>query len=374
MNNARTSGTGQSTFSLCMAATFVLLSLAVAIPVCAQDDAISIDVTAADQIAATYNVSHFNYHIFPASTPAGMTAAAARNFGTGAGGSVTPRVAATIPQVPAPGFYGEDLVYFGGKVLKTVISNNIYVNEGSCGGSVASCWGNPEKFLTDLSNSDFIHLTDQYVGTKANNRYPVGKSFTTSIPLFGSGASNVVGMDDIFAAVHAVAKTVGTGYTHIYHVFLPKGVDTCFDFTNVCYSPDVPSSFVFCAYHGSLDFNDTVPTHVLISVEPYQNVPGCQAAPPNPNGMRADSTNSVLSHEMVESITDPDPAGPGVTGVTAWVSASSLVTLGAEIGDLCEPLGNKSHQFLDPTIKLNGNSYELQGEYSNHYHACAFAP
>jgi hypothetical protein len=70
----------------------------------------------------------------------------------------------------------------------------------------------------------------------------------------------------------------------------------------------------------------------------------------------------VLSHEQVESITDPDPFGPG-NKKSGWVSFKSLIVPGAEIGDLCEPLGNSKAQFLDPTVTLNGKPYELQGEY-----------
>ena len=343
----------------------MVLFLVMAINVHAQEEAVQVDVSTADRVAASYGVSNFNYHILPSNTQPGRAALAAHSLGTV--GTKAGASAATIPAVPSPGFYGEDLVYFGGAVLKTTTSHPIYVNMSSCG-TVATCWGNPAGFLSDLSNSNLIHLTDQYVGTTANNRYPVGASATATVPLF---VSNVVSQADIFAVVHAVAKSMGTGYGRIYHVFLPKGEDTCFDLTSVCYSPDNPPSFVFCAYHGSLDYSDI--GHVLISVEPYQNVPGCQVAPPNPNGILADSTNSVLSHELVESITDPDPLGPG-NKKSGWVSFKSLIVAGAEIGDLCEPLGNSKAQFLDPTVTLNGKPYELQGEYSNHYHACAFAP
>jgi hypothetical protein len=330
----------------------------------AQEDEIRLDVSAADRVAATYSVSHFRYHILPSNTQVGRAALAARNFGTPITSGITrsTTLATTVPSVPAPGFYGEDLVYFGGAKLMSTKSNPVYVNEASCGGTVALCWGNPAQFLTDLSNSMFIHLTDQYVGTTTNNRYPASTSATATVQLL---VSNVVGQDEILAIVHTAAKALGTGYGHIYHVFLPKGVDTCFDLTSVCYSPDNPPSFSFCAYHGSVTYGDI--GHVLFSVEPYQNVPGCQAAPPNPNGMLADSTNSVLSHELIETITDPDPG-------SGWVSNKSLIVAGAEIGDLCEPLGNSSGQFLDPTLTLNGKKYELQLEYGNNYHACTPGP
>src|SRR5258708_11144782 len=116
-----------------------------------------------------------------------------------------------------------------------------------------------------------------------------------------------------------------------------------------------PSTFFFCAYHGSVDFSDI--GHVLFTVEPFQAVAGCEVAPPNPNSELADSTNSVLSHELFETITDPDPP-------TGWVANSSLDEQGFEIGDECQPIGNQNFQFLTPTFLVNGKHYELDFDYS----------
>ena len=71
-----------------------------------------------------------------------------------------------------------------------------------------------------------------------------------------------------------------------------------------------------------VDFSDI--GHVTLRVEPYQAAVGCEVAPPNPNGELAESTNSVLSHELSETITDPDPP-------TGWVANSSLGEQGFEI-------------------------------------------
>jgi len=142
---------------------------------------------------------------------------------------------------------------------------------------IASCWGNPEAFLRDQNASEFIHITDQYVRATANNRYPVGahklinyKPTPRTAPLTDN---------DMIAFVHTVAASLGqTGYAHMYHVFLPPGQDVCLTAGDgVCYSPDVPSTFFFCGYHGSVDFGDI--GHVLYSVEPFQNVPGCAVRP-----------------------------------------------------------------------------------------------
>jgi hypothetical protein len=82
--------------------------------------------------------------------------------------------------------------------------------------------------------------------------------------------------------------------------FCPPGTDECFDSSfSVCYSPDNPNTCFFCAYHGSADFSDI--GHVLYSVELYQNVPGCSDPPRTPNAQLADSTNDVLSHELLET-------------------------------------------------------------------------
>jgi hypothetical protein len=336
---------------LSTAASAVLLLTVVPL-VCAQESpANPIRVTPAAQ--AGYSYSNFHYHILPANTPAGQSAQAAHNYG-----SAVPKnkPQASIASVPAPGFYPDDLVYFGGPVVTHMLSHAIYLNSGSCGG-VQMCWGYPEQFLTRLGNSNYIHVTDQYTGTSGS--YGVGAHVYASLTMY----TNVVDMSDLFGIVHDAAMALGTpsGYGHEFHVFLPKGVDTCFDLSSSCYSPDNPSTFAFCAYHGSLVFSDI--GHVLFSVEPYQNVPGCQAAPPDPNGILQDSTDSVLAHELVETITDPD--------IDAWISDSSLISAGAEIGDLCEPTGNSNAQFLDSIVWLDGVKYEMQLMYSNHYHACS---
>jgi hypothetical protein len=163
---------------------------------------------------------------------------------------------------------------------------------------------------------------------------------------------------NILQLVHTAARAHGSGYDHVYHIFLRSGVDVCTS-TNVCYSPDNTSTFVFCAYHGSVDFQDV--GHVLYSVEPYQNVRGCSVAQPSPNGALVDSTSSTLSHELIETITDPDG--------TAWFAQSSLIEDGAEIGDVCESPFGKYGAF-----SISGKSYAIQPEYSNKFHACATTP
>ncbi len=252
---------------------------------------------------------------------------------------------------PMSVIYPADLKFGGGHVLKTVVSHNIYLNATS-----SAPWGNPVGFMNDLNASTFIHVVDQYVGATTNGRYTTGTNFSAT----KAYANKVVPLSDIESFVHAAAKISGSGYGHIYHFFLPSGYDTCTS-AGTCYSPNDQATFAFCAYHASVTFADAV-GHVLFSVEPFQNVAGCRTsdtiAPvgpqPPPNGQLTDSTDSTLSHEYFESITDPDPP-------SGWSNPNPAYP--SEIGDLCR---------LNPfvIISLSGHNFEIQREYSNAVHGC----
>ena len=251
--------------------------------------------------------------------------------------------------------YPGDLVYHRGAVVEFVQSHDVYLLPGgSC--SSASCYGDPERFLGALGKSEFIHVTDQYVGQHSSNRYTLGENFSVAF----SPQKKPLIDTDVQAFVHAAAAVSGTGYTHIYHVFIPPGQDECFDSSfTVC------ASNIFCAYHSSVDFSDI--GHVLYSVEPFADVPGCMVRPGTPNGTLTDSPNSILSHELTEAITDPDG--------DAWWNSADNGLFGEEIGDECSFLAfTSTGAFLgfDPSIiKVQGKQYALQPEYDNSVHACS---
>lgn len=245
--------------------------------------------------------------------------------------------------------YPGDLSFHGGATVEMAQSHNIYLfSDPSC--SSPSCWGDPEGFLRALGKSEFIHVTDQYVGEHASDRYTLGQNFSVSHPV-----SAALSDADVQAIVHAAATVAGSGYGHIYHVFLPPGQDECI-FPGVC------ASNVFCAYHGSADLDIG---HVLYSVEPFANVPGCQVQPGTPNGSLIDSTNDVLSHELVETITDPDG--------DAWFNSSNFSMFNQEIGDECVFITIiPPNVFSVPSIiKAQGKLYALQPEYDNSDHGCS---
>jgi hypothetical protein len=251
------------------------------------------------------------------------------------------------------------LTYQGGPTVLSAVEHAIYLipSNGACP-NVATCWGNPEQFLRDLGRSEFIHVTDQYVGTTANGRYTVGVSGHDNYTI----PANPLIDTDIQAIVHNMVTKDGglSGYGHEYHVFLPPGQDECFD-----NSYTVCASNAFCAYHSSVDFSDV--GHVIYSVEPYTNVLGCQAL--QPDGSTPPTQNSILSHELIESITDPD-------GDAWWNASGDLDLYGYEIGDECQWIffSTTSVGFLLDAEYLNGKLYYLQSEYNNHANGCTDGP
>jgi hypothetical protein len=196
-----------------------------------------------------------------------------------------------------------------------------------------------------------IHITDQYVGSTLNARYPMPGGIAISYTVNGT-----LHDQDIYNIVHAAALTHGTGYTNMYHVFLKQGVNECSTVAGGCYSPSNPATWVYCAYHGSVDFTDI--GHTIYSVEPYQALNGCEPTV-SPNGFLIDATASTLSHETFEAITDTDV----VANNLAWYN----LTYG-EIGDECAPAAGVA----SGTVTLNGHAYGIQKEYSNFSHACKY--
>jgi hypothetical protein len=328
---------------------------------------LNLKTTAADSSAAAGAKTGY-HHSLPANTPAGKTlrgreAVVGLNGRSGENGEGHDGGIVSYPG---------DLTYLGGAVVPFIKFHAVYMlPNGTC--PIATCWGDPEGFLDRLGRSDFIHLLDQYVGLSGGDRYKVG--FDANVPYTPPtpSAANPLGAltdADIVAVVHLVASASGdTGYGHEYHVFLPPGQDQCFTAAETqCYSPDNPSTFFYCGYHGSVDFQDI--GHVLYSVEPYENVLGCSVYPNSPSGQLVDSQDNVLSHESFETITDPDG--------TAWINFSQVIMLGAEIGDECEFvtfLGpNQTPYFNPPAFKIDGHKYAVQSEYSNDVHGCGTAP
>jgi hypothetical protein len=244
--------------------------------------------------------------------------------------------------------YPADLVRRHGPIMTKAAAFNIYVN---CKKGGENCWGDPEGFQKNLTGSRFASLLTQYTASPATG-YTFGGAFSIEYHTY----TNLLYANDLLTILHAaIVKNGGkAGYAVMYHIFLPKGTDTCFDRSRDCYSPDHPRSFDFCAYHESVAFAD-VSKNVIVSIEPYQDISFCASRASSGASALTNSTASTLVHETFESITDPGPA-------FAWFN----FTFFEEVADLCETFQWK--------MNVSGTVYSLQPMYSNKYHACADKP
>jgi len=248
--------------------------------------------------------------------------------------------------------YPLDMTKGTGPTVKSIAAYNIYVNEKN-----EATWGDPEEFLKGLTGSPFAGLITQYTGGAASG-YKFGGSMSVNYSL---KYSNTFYNNDLFTILASAVKHFQkVGLTAQYHLFLPPGIDTCFDQYGICYSPDNLNSFVFCAYHSAVAYNGQP---ILFSVEPYQNATvkigsqtfyACQntVVPKGTNRLES-GTASTLSHESFETWSDPLPN-------TGWFNPS----YGAEIGDIC------AYAFMQKQV-LGSKSYWIQQEYSNAAHGCA---
>ncbi|MBV9719335.1 MAG: hypothetical protein JOZ77_08445 [Candidatus Eremiobacteraeota bacterium] len=254
--------------------------------------------------------------------------------------------------------YPGDMKYYGGPVMKSAKAYDLYVTTPSlpqC--KTEKCWGNPEEFLQGLTGSPIAGLLKQYTGASAD-AYRYGSSLHI---VDEDELDNVFYDNDIYVVLAAAYhKLKSHGYNTIYHIFLPPGSDTCFSFTQTCYSPERESTNLFCAYHSFVEFGSKL--QIVYSVEPYQNysekVRGKEVRPcgvprtPSGTNQLDNAMAASLGHESFEAFTDPGyPLG--------WYNA----TIPSEVADECE-----TFYAVQP---FSTGKWFWQLIYSNKIHGCS---
>ena len=202
------------------------------------------------------------------------------------------------------------------------------------------------------------------------NGYPTAGCTTNTGQVYADGTGYTTCLDDdqIIAETDAMVGThsLPRGYGHLYVVFLPKHVESCFypgnPVSQQC-TINPTASAAYCAYHSSFtNGSDTVYANMPFPV--YSSATGYSCTDENlgtagqiqsPNGdVDADVEISPLSHEMAEAMTDPDG--------NAWYDSS-----GYENGDECayiyETLSGTSGALYNQAV--HGHHYLTQEEFSN---------
>ncbi len=160
------------------------------------------------------------------------------------------------------------------------------------------------------------------------------------------------------------ANSLPSDLAHFYPVFFPPNTETFGIGT-----PAQNSDSDYCGYHSAY-INGTSET--LYGNEPYE-AGGCDGGEAPSGQLYADGAVGTLSHELSETMTDPN--GSGIAGGPAWGDST-----GHEIGDECSgfygpKLGstdNSSTAAANSTAYnevINGGKYYIQNEFSNSAYA-----
>jgi hypothetical protein len=226
--------------------------------------------------------------------------------------------------------------------------------------------------LADVGGSSLYKIATQYYWTFNSYSYPIQNKSTfggyyfdstpfpqdCNHPLTGTHCLTRSDLQNaIVRAINAKGWTGGTN--HEFFVFTPYGEGTCGNLTGDCTSGLGASWRGYCAYHGSftISYPNGTQNSVIFGDMPYPQDPYdyytakknvCDKLPgstgpgtgKSPNhDIAADSEISTLSHELIESVTDPYPDWKDATTntypYTAWTDFAPIANGGGEIGDKC---------------------------------------
>jgi hypothetical protein len=236
-------------------------------------------------------------------------------------------------------------------------------------------------------HTNVYSTTNQYTGTNGTSAYwikagttivdtrPLTKDCTVGVKdkvgiyADNTGYNSCVSDNTIVSETEAVrtAHSLPADYKHIYVMFLPKHVESCFNpgttttSANSCTINHYPSA-AYCAYHGQNTGTGEVYANMPFPIYSGPTVQftctdeglggGIQSPNANPD---ADVELSPTSHEIEEAITDPDVS-------TGWYDAS-----GFENGDECAyvygALQGTAGSHYNQVI--NTRHYLTQEEFSN---------
>jgi hypothetical protein len=253
----------------------------------------------------------------------------------------------------------------------------------------ASYQGVINTYLTDIAadsgkSTNVFSVGTQYTDSAGN---PIRYKFVAGAPILDSTPFPVTGgctpdtggvyadgtgytacVDDAQLAteLHNVvtSKNLVSDQAHMYQVFLPQGVESCFTSANgaaagqCTLNSHAATAGGYCAYHSSTGSTiySAMPFAIYHSPTGYTCSPEGGPGIQSPNGdINADIEVSPLSHEITE--TNTDPFG------TAWYDSS-----GNENGDDCAYIfggsfGGTAGAQYNQTI--NSHHYFTQEEFSN---------
>jgi hypothetical protein len=251
-----------------------------------------------------------------------------------------------------------NLKYWGGPIMP--FTENAIVLWGTAGHTTGLTAGLP-GFLTAFANASnanpynvaLEYRTQGLSGTNQpltmGSRYLGSFTITPTIPDTDLTDSEVAAQlaTQIGNGALPPPRVAFGGPVSEYYVMFPPNDSVCL--------PDGSCSDVqFCAYHSDAVYAGIPFTYVVLP-ESTPPDPGCGA---NFAGDGFGNLTSMASHEMVESMTDPEVGSATVFGPPlAWYDQHN-----GEVADICNG--------EDQTLTIGGSSWIVQKQWSNAEHGC----
>jgi hypothetical protein len=272
-----------------------------------------------------------------------------------------------LPLAP-PTCSNPQLSYFGGPIVQSPVIESVF-----WGSHVnATLQANIPTFYGDVTRSTFWGWLQEYDTVphnpgSAQDVLPgsAGGTFTIA-PLLCTGTTACTLTDAQLEAeltrqinlgvLPAPAVDCSGNATTIYMVHFPPNITLqAFGLTSCAQGG-------FCAYHSTTTFGAAGTALLYAAIMDVFTGPCTGACGTNPTAL--ENATSVASHELVETVTDPDiglDTQNGFAFPAGWGDNNNNC---GEIGDIC--------QNGDPgdTITVNGRAWIVQRQWSNRQNAC----
>lgn len=240
---------------------------------------------------------------------------------------------------PAP-----HLTYYGGRVLSHVKVDLVVWDRWSYTKSVPLNGARSmSSFFGGITASKYIDWLSEYdTPTQHIGRGTLEGVYTVHPPSAANGTS--VSDDQIGRALHTLidtGKLPKPSTNRIYVIFFRSG--------QTIVTPGGNSHDNFCAYHDTMPYKSSTAYYAVLPYEVGNR--GCKAA-----STSFDSVTTVVSHELVEGITDP---GVGLARL-AWYDR-----VNGESADICAGASSSAR-----VLGGDGVSYAVQRIWSNRAGAC----
>ncbi|HEV3227250.1 MAG TPA: S-layer homology domain-containing protein [Acidimicrobiales bacterium] len=281
---------------------------------------------------------------------------------TAAGAAPSPHAVRTdafgspTPQSAPPGAH---LRYFNGPVMAHVSVQSLYYGAGTYQAGAGPGESTMTEYFRNVLNSPYVDWLTEYNTPNQSIGRGSYRGQTTITP---SNANNGSTIDDVNLQAELAAQLDSGGVPPsqldggfvktVYAIFLPRGKTI----TQGGATGGEPNGF--CAYHGTISHNGVpIPYMVLPDFDDpaHRYNVGCGHDPTLLNNFF-----SVTSHELIESVTDPNIgiANNDPVGIIGWYDLAN-----GEIGDICAPQQGT-------VTGGNGATLVVQLEFSNTVNDC----